>query len=183
MAAPTFDSARAVRFDLVHGSVQAGTHDERLLLVPAAALSNLVAAAPPEAAEALARSLGTSIGTRASARIGDLAGASIDWFVTQLAGEAALGGVGVLSIERWGRALVVVIERSPLKPAVLGPLVAAALEAVGGRRVWCTVLSHDDQATRVLVASQQAVERVRNWMASGSVWGEALAKLHVGVGA
>ncbi len=183
MAAPTFDSARAVRFDLVHGSVQAGSRDERLLLVPAAALSNLIAAAPTEAAETLARSLGSSIGTRASARIGDLAGASVDWFVTQLAGEAALAGVGVLSIERWGRALVVLIERSPLTSAVLAPLVAAALEAAGGRRVWCTVLSHDDQATRVLVASQHAVERVRNWMGSGSVWGEALAKLHAGAGA
>jgi hypothetical protein len=183
MAAPTFDSARAVRFDLVHGSVQAGSRDERLLLVPAAALSSLVAAAPPEAAEALARALGTSIGTRASVRIGDLAGASVDWFVTQLAGEAALAGVGVLSIERWGRALVVLIERSPLTSTVLAPLVAAALEAAGGRRVWCTVLSHDEQVTRVLVASQQAVERVRNWMGSGSVWGEALAKLHAGAGA
>jgi uncharacterized protein YoaH (UPF0181 family) len=183
MAAPTFDSARAVRFDLVRGTVQAGGRDERLLLVPAAALSTLVAAAPSEAAETLARWLGTSIGTRACERIGDLAGASIDWFVTQLAGEAALAGVGALSIERWGRALVVVIERSPLTPAVLVPLVAGALEAAGGRRVWCTALSHDDQATRVLVASQQAVERVRSWMASGSVWGEALAKLHAGAGA
>src|SRR5258708_36727282 len=96
MAAPTFDSTRAVRFDLVHGSVQAGSRDERLLLVPAAALSNLIAAAPTEAAETLARSLGSSLGTRAPPRIGDPAGASVAWFVTHPAGETAPAGVGGL---------------------------------------------------------------------------------------
>src|SRR5260370_41021410 len=147
MAAPTFDSARAVRFDLARGSVQAGSQDERLLLVPAAALSNLVAAAPPEAAETLARSLGTSIGTRASMRIGDVAGASVDAFVTQLAGEAALAGIGVLSIQRWGRALVVLIERSPLTSALLRPLVATALPAARRPRVLGTRPSHEGQAS------------------------------------
>src|SRR5260370_40764965 len=95
MAAPTFDSARAVRFDLVRGSVQAGSQDERLLLVPAAALSNLVAAAPPETAHTLARSRGTPIGTRASMRSGDAAGASVDPFVTPLAGAPARAGIRV----------------------------------------------------------------------------------------
>src|SRR5260370_24182794 len=97
MAAPTFDSARAVRFDLVRGSVQAGSQDERLLLVPAAALSNLFAARPPEAAETLARALGPSVGTRASIRTGDVAGASLQWFGHQLprrAAPAAVAGAG-----------------------------------------------------------------------------------------
>jgi hypothetical protein len=101
-------------------------------------------------------------------------------FVTQLAGEGALAGVGVLSIERWGRALVVVIEKSPLVGTLLAPLVASAIEAAFGRRVWGALLSRDEHAARVLVASESAVERVREAIASGTAWGEALAMLHRG---
>src|SRR5271165_5282719 len=104
MAASSFDSTHAVRFDVPRGSVRTRGDDDRVLLVPTAALDDLVLSASPEAVEALGRALGAAIGRRAANRMGDPQSASMDSFVAQLAGEAAICGVGALSVERWGRA-------------------------------------------------------------------------------
>jgi hypothetical protein len=180
MDAPSFEPAHAIRFDLPHGSVHAGREGDRLILIPAAALDDLVLSSSAEAAVAFGRAVGAGIGRRAAARMSDPRAASLESFVTQLAGETALAGVGVLSIERWGRALVVVVEESPLAGTLLPPMVESALEAASGRRVWSTLLTRDQRAARLLVASERAVERVRDWIASGMTWGEALAKAHEG---
>ncbi len=180
MPTASFNATQNVRFDLSHGAVRAGTSDERLLLVPLQALADLAGSAAPSAVDAMGRALGTAIGRRAAARIGDATGTSLEGFVTQLAGEAAIAGVGVLSIERWGRALVVVLEDSALPGALVATLVGAAIEAASGRKVAAAVLSQDSNAARVLVSSESAVGRVREWMATGVPWGDALAKLHGG---
>jgi hypothetical protein len=180
MAVPSFDPTHAVRFDLPHGSVRAGRDGgERVLLLPTSALDDLVLSAPPEAVEALGRAIGAAIGRRAAGRM-DPKTASIDAFVTQLAGEAALAGVGALSIERWGRALIVVVEDSPLPGALLSPVISAAVEAASGRRVACALLSRDERSARVLLGSDSGVARARDWIAAGVPWGEALVKLHGG---
>ncbi len=180
MMAPSFDSTHAVRFDLASGSVRAAGQDERLVLLPAAALANLLLYASADAGVALGRALGESIGRRVAARIGATE-PSVEQFATQLAGEAALAGVGVLGLERWGRALVVVIEQSPLAVPLLAPLVGAAVEAASGRKnVGSVLLVHDDGASRVLIASERGIERVRAWMMAGTPWGDALVKLHGG---
>jgi hypothetical protein len=177
---PSFDSTRAVRFDLAQGAVRAAHHDERLLLVPSSALDDLILSASPEAVDALARSMGSAIGRRAAARIGAEAATSVASFVEQLAGEAALSGVGSLSFERWGRAMVVVVEHSPLPTALLAPLVSSALEAAAGRPVWSTLLVRDERSARLVVASESGVARVRAAMAGGTSWGQALTMLHGG---
>jgi hypothetical protein len=179
-AASSFDPTRAVRFDLPRGSVRTGAEGDRVLLVPTSALEDIVLSAPTEAVEALGRALGSAIGRRAAARMANPQAAGIEEFVTHLAGEAAVAGIGVLSVERWGRALVVVVEDSPLVGTLLGLLVSSAIEAASGRRAWTTLLSRDERAARILVASERAVGRVREWIASGVAWGESLAKLHGG---
>jgi hypothetical protein len=177
MAAPSFDATHAIQFDLGRGNVRSGGEQECLLLVPANALARLVAAASEEALEALGHALGDAIGRRARARLLDVTQSSIETVVTQLAGEAALAGIGALSVERWGRAIVVLVEGSPLSPPLLAPLVASTLEATFGRRVWCALLSGEREPARVLVASERGTERVRNWIASGVPWGDALRRL------
>jgi hypothetical protein len=183
MAATSFDPTHAVRFDLPQGRVLAGNagEGERVLLVPSAAIDDIALSAPPEAVAALGHALGAAIGRRAAARMGDPQNASMETFVTQLAGEAAIAGVGALSVERWGRAMVVVVEGSPLNGTLLAPLVGAAIEAASGRGVSCTLLSRDEHVARLLVGGERGVARVREWMAAGVPWGEALAKLQ-GVG-
>lgn len=180
MASPSFDATHAVRFDLAHGAVRAGEGTDALLLVPSSALVELTLSAPVDAIDALGRALGAAIGRRAAARLSDARGASVESFVTQLAGEAAVAGIGALRVERWGRALVIVIERSPLNGALLLPAVAALVEAASGRKVWCTLLMRDEHVARVLVGSERGTERVRAWIEGGVPWGEALAKLHGG---
>jgi hypothetical protein len=175
MVAPSFDATHSIQFDLGRGNVRSG--DEQVLLVPANALAHLTAVAPAEARQALGHALGAAIGRRARARLQDVGEASIEAVVTQLAGEAALAGIGSLSIERWGRAIVVLVEGSPLAHTLLAPLVDSALEAMFGRKVWCTLLSGEDPAARVLVASERGTERVRDWIASGVPWGSALTRL------
>lgn len=151
-----------------------------MLLVPAAALDDLALSVPPEALEALGRSIGTSIGRRAAARIGDAQGATVEAFVTQVAGEAAVAGVGALSVERWGRALVVVVEGSSLTGTLLGAVVGAAVEAAAGRRVSCALLTRDERVARFFVGGESGCARIKEWIGSGATWGEALVKLHGG---
>jgi hypothetical protein len=180
MLSSSFDPTRAVRFDLSQGSVKAGRDAEPVLLVPCAALEALVRSASAEAVEALGRAMGAAIGRGVVAALQDPKSATMEVFLTHFAGEGALAGVGLLSIERWGRALVVVIERSPLPGALLAPLVAAAMETTFGRKVHCTLLSRDERAARVLVASERAIDRVRAALATGTPWAQALGMLHGG---
>src|SRR5258708_36212753 len=149
MAASSFDAAGAVQFDLSHGALRAGSTREPVLLVPCSALDELALSAPAEAA-VLGRALGAAIGARAARRLPDPRSATIEAFVTQLAGECAISGIGVLSVERWGRALVVVIEESPLAGPLLAPLVAAALEAALGKAVSVGLLARDAPVPRAL---------------------------------
>jgi hypothetical protein len=178
MSAPSFKSAQAVRFDLPHGAVRAASGDDRFVLVPTAALVELARTAPAEAVATLGRGIGAGVGRRAAARIGETKASTLEEFITQLAGEAALAGVGVWSIERWGRALVVVVTEGPAGGPMLAAIVGSAVEAASGRTVSSTLLSSDDGVARVLIASDRAVDRVRQWIGSGVSWGDAIAKLH-----
>ncbi len=180
MAASSFDPRHAVRFDLPHGQVHAGTEAERVLLVPTGAIDDVALSAPPEAVEALGRAIGSSIGRRAAARRGAAQPAARARFVPPRAGAAAGRGGGGGGIERWGRALVVVVEGSPLTSSILSSLVAAAVESASGRGVGCTLLSRDEHVARLLIASPRGIERVRDWIASGVAWGDALARLQGG---
>lgn len=179
MAASSFDATGAVQFNLSHGAVRAGSEREPVLLMPCSALDDLALSAPAEA-EVLGRALGAAIGKRAASRLADPKAASVESFVTQLAGECAVAGVGLLSVERWGRALVVVVEGSPLAGPLLAPLVASALEATLGKRVAAGLLARDAKVARVLVASEAAVGRALEAIAGGTPWGEVLAQLNAG---
>ena len=90
--------------------------------------------------------------------------------------------MGLLSVERWGRALVVVLDDSPLLGTLVVPFVTAALKGASKRNVSGVLLAYGPRAARVLVSSERAVNRVRGWIASGVSWGDAIAKLHGGGG-
>jgi hypothetical protein len=171
----TFDAARAVRFELDRGSVHAHG-DARVAIVPVEAFD---AIASSSAADAVASSIGSAIGKRVGSRLGDVRAATIEAVTTQLAGELAVAGYGALSLERWGRALVLVVEGSALPGAMLERVVASALSAATGNKgVACATLGRDATTARVLVASGGAADRARQWIASGVAWGDVLTRLH-----
>jgi hypothetical protein len=176
MAETTFDPARAIRFDLAHGTVHRGEGDARHVLVPIGALE---AASP----SALGRAIGAAVGKRVLAQLGSteaVRGATLEAFATALGGELALSGFGMASVERWGRAMVVAIASPGASDTVLASILEAALEAAIGKAVRCTTLMRDATASRLLVSSEAAAERVRKWIGEGTAWGEALARLHGG---
>jgi hypothetical protein len=151
------------------------------VLVPCAALDDLVLIAGPEAAAAVGRALGASIGARIAARLGGtfgLRGASLERVVSELAGELCVVGLGSASMERWGRALVVAVDR----PAVsdlpfLASILEGMLEAASGAPVRCVSLGRDGPVARVLVAGEAAVTRAKAMLDQGAAWGEVLGRL------
>jgi hypothetical protein len=180
MAIPSFDCIHAVRFDLPRGTVHAKGDSERIVLVPAAALDNLLREAPAAAADAFAAALGAAVGHRVASRLADAQTASVDSFVTQLAGEAAIAGVGAVAVESWGRALVVVVSGSPLADSVLLAFVTSAIEAACGLRPVCTLLARDHGTSRIFAGSQTGVDRLRASLASGLSWADAIERLNRG---
>src|SRR5262245_38721231 len=110
-----FDPSKAVTFDLSHGLVHLEGAPSRLL-VPSDALVLLAKAAGPEAAAMFGRSLGEAMGRRVASRLAATEGVSstpVEVVVDHLGGELALAGLGSLGLERWGRALVLVVDQSP----------------------------------------------------------------------
>lgn len=181
-----FDPSQAVTFDFAHGRVQLDDAPA-CVLVPAPALVELARAAGGEGRAILARAVGAPIGRRVARRLssgeGPL-GASIETVVEQLGGEFALVGLGSLSLERWGRALIFVFDHSPLGDEgdeLLAALLDAALESATGRPARCVPLMRDAARVRLLVANERAAERVRAWLGEGVGWGEVLARLHAAV--
>ena len=151
------------------------------MLVPASLLDDIVESAGAVVAVTVAHAIGTAWGRRVAARFGGAAevrAASIDVVVSHFGGELALAGAGAARLERWGRALVVVVEGSPVRSdASIAALVEGALATATGRAVACTSIAREGSAVRILVASASAVERARSWLANGASWGDVLAKL------
>jgi hypothetical protein len=185
----SFNPAEAVRFDLSKGSIRnvdaAGEAGERVVLVPVSALERAMKMGGEAVGAAIGSTLGTSCGRRVAARLGGVTQvnqASLETVVYELNGEMARSGLGSLALERWGRAMVLVVEGAAVASE---PLVSAALEgalrAATGRDISCITLSHGvADPARVLVASRSGADRVRGWLASGVSWGDALVRLQGG---
>jgi hypothetical protein len=178
-----FDPSKAVTFDLSHGLVHLEGAPSRLL-VPAEALRALTEAAGSGATAAFGRAIGEAMGRRAASRLGAGQGvdaAPVESVVEHLGGELALAGLGSLGLERWGRALVLVVDQSPLGAGgdgLLGAALAGALEAAAGREVRTLLLGRDGVRARFLVGGRAGVARVEAWLEAGVPWGEALVRLH-----
>jgi hypothetical protein len=120
MSNPPFDASKAVTFDLSRGQIAKEGTDARLL-VSASALVALCRAAGVDATSAFARATGQSIGAGIASRFEraghDAGAAAIDAVVEHLSGELAVAGFGRLSVERWGQALVLVVDHGPATDA------------------------------------------------------------------
>jgi hypothetical protein len=179
-----FDASQAVTFDLERGQVRRG-ESEPGLFVPVPSLLALCEAAGPDATSALARSLGESIGQNVKKRLsqagGDARAATSEAFVEHLAGELAVAGLGSLSIERWGRALVLVLDHAPLGAhgdKLVAGILATAVSAVTSTDARTVQLVREGARARFLVAGQAGIYKVEAWLGDGVSWGEALVRLH-----
>jgi hypothetical protein len=183
MGTPRFDPTHSLEFNLDRGSVKLSGSLERVLL-PADALASLLRGADNDTKRDFARRLGTEAGRRVAERLDG--SASAESVVEHLGGELALMGLGSMTFERWGRALVVAVQGSPLRgegDEILAGVIEGALQRGFGRSAAVVPLVRDDSLVRLLIVSTAAGERVRGWLGSGVSWGDALARLNAGEGA
>jgi hypothetical protein len=185
MAEPRFNPSHTVEFDFARGVVALGPAAPRVLL-PADLLRDLLPALPEDARTDLGHRLGTELARRVGERLGPaVTEASIECVVEHLGGEVALTGLGSLALERWGQALVLALAGSPLGAGgdeLLARLVEGALQRLFGRDTRAVVLERAEGTVRLLVVSPRTAARVAEWLAAGTAWGEALARLQSGGG-
>jgi hypothetical protein len=182
MASATFDAKHSIVFDLSGGSVHSkGAGEERLVLVPAAALDELVGLAGEQAGRAVGLLIGSACGRRIANRLGGpgrVCAASLDAVVFELNGELSLAGLGSVALERWGRAMVLVVEHPALSnDTMLASALEGALLAATGRDVTCAPLGRERGTARALVSTSAVALRVRSLVAQGIPWGEVLVRL------
>jgi hypothetical protein len=183
MATAPFDASKAVTFDLALGEIRL-EHAARRMLVAADAIVKLCEAAGAEAVTSFGHALGESIGQRVARGIGgSVRDASLEAVVEHLSGEWALAGLGSLGIERWGRALVVVVDHGPGGAdgdRLVEPTLASAMSRAAGTELRSVLLARDGARARFLVTGALGAEKVRTWIGSGVSWAEALVRLHPG---
>jgi hypothetical protein len=170
------------------GAKTGGANDEQVVLVPVTALAGLEKIAGLEVTKQFARSIGVSFGRRVAAKLGSgdgVAKASLEGFVSALATEIAVSGWGLLHLERWGRAMVLVVEQAPTLPAgAFAALLEGAVEAAAAREVHAVALSGatgeraEGSAARVLIASEKSAEHARRWLVEGASEADVIRRLH-----
>lgn len=179
MASSSFDPTGAVRFDLRTGSAS-DSRGERLVLVPSAALDLLSS----EALAKIGEHIGTACGARVASRLGGdsgVRGSDVETVISHLAGELAIAGVGAVHVERWGRALLVVVSNASITDdAFVGAVLGAALSAASGRTVVAAALGREGAEVRFFLGSAATSERVRGLVAEGKGYAEIVASLQGG---
>src|SRR5438046_2547918 len=125
----------SLRLDLPKGS--ADLRGEPVVVLPAQALETLLRSSPSASRIDMGRDIGVLMGQRMANRLGGASGvraASTEDVVNALATEIALAGLGEVSLERWGRAMVIGLSGGPLaqQTELLGGLVGGAISAATG---------------------------------------------------
>lgn len=178
MKAP-FDPTHSLKFDLGRGRVSVDNSSVRLVL-PVDALIKLCASAGDDAVHDFGLSIGTEIGRRVASRLPAIQLASIEDVVEHLGGEMALMGLGSLSVERWGRALVFVVTGDPFGTTgevLMASLLQGAIQRALSRDVLPLLLNRDGERVRFLATNRESASKIQAWMANGAKWSEALAQL------
>jgi hypothetical protein len=177
----TFDPAQALRIDLARGQLTLSGSGDRML-VPLESLIDLLASSDHDAIAAFGASIGTDIGRRIVERLGSsIAQASVELFTEHLGGELALTGMGNLSVERWGQALVLAIEGlqdSAALELLVSALVEAAIQRSLSRDVSVVSFGRQGDVLKLSLLGHHAKEEVEQAMASGKSYGEVLTGLH-----
>lgn len=180
-----FDANQMVRFQLTRGAVELASGSP-LCLVPASALRELCEQAPRPIVQGFGRSMGVELGRRVVARVGSVdkvRGSTIETIVTQVAGECAIAGLGALRTERWGRALLVIVDGGLVPSAFLGAIVEGLLEQSSGKTLAVTLLHEDKASARFLVSSPQTKARAEDWLQGGASWSDVVTRLQTSRGA
>jgi hypothetical protein len=174
-----FDPSYALEFDFARGQIRMANAGARVV-VPCDALLALCQGASEDAVRDFGRRLGTEAGRVMNDRLGEAWQASLETVLEHLGGELSLMGLGSLGLERWGQALVLSFNHSPLGGAgdlLLGSVLEGAMQRSFGRDTVAIKLMRDEQTVRFLMAGRSGADKAGNWLAQGVPWGDVLSRL------
>ncbi len=179
----SFHPSSALSFDLRRGRIRmAGSASQ--LLIPVDAMLTVLRALGSEEVGDFGRMVGTELGRRVVAAFahgeGALAEASPEAVLDCLGGAFAVQGFGSLGLERWGAALVLVIDDSPLGPdgrEFLGAVLEGALQRGFGRAARAVELDFDGARTRYALLGETTAGDVRAALRAGSPWTTVVGQL------
>jgi hypothetical protein len=185
----SFDSSRAVRFDLHEGKIALADRAPQVLL-PVEEL--LALAAGERTLRSLARAVGLAAAARAATRLAQpdappsspkdlLRAASLSDVVAELGAELALLGFGNLRAETWGSALLVVLDPCSLDARgneLVEGVIEGALGLATDRELGALVAERRAGVVRLIVGEVDAIARVRPLTAAGGLFTEVIRALH-----
>jgi hypothetical protein len=176
-----FDPTRALRVDLEQGLLTLQGGGSRVLC-PTDALVKLLDAADTETLRAFGVELGTDLGRRIGDRFGSTINmATMELFLEHLGGEIALMGLGCLSIERWGRALVFAVTglgTGKSLTTLMAALLEGALQRSLSRDVAIVPIGRTDDVLRLVGVGRRVASDVQGWLDQGVSFAEVLVRLH-----
>jgi hypothetical protein len=186
--AESFDMSGALRFDLARGRVSLTGGNERAaaqVVLPAEALTALWNSLSSAQLKDFGHTTGTVLGSRVAGRLGlSLPGVEPRDVVEHLGGELALSGLGSLTLESWGRALVLAVVGSPLRVdsesdgVWLAALLDSALTRLFSRDLDVVPLKSEGATTRFVVCNRSAGAELRDWLAGGASFGQVMERLN-----
>lgn len=155
--------------------------EQHILLSPAV-VATLLERSP--FSREIGRSSGEAIAERARnrARTTDetLRGVDLGKVVDLVGGELALLGIGNLRIERWGKALLFVLDPCPLDARAdqfLAGLIEGAVYVAGGREVGAAVIDRGEELVRLLVGTKSTVALAETMRNDGMLFTEVVSRL------
>lgn len=183
MASTTFDLKGQLRFDETTCTVH-DSSNQRLLVVPAAALDELLKNAGRKASSQFGTAVGRAAGARVAARLGGaqaVLAAGLEAVLTQIAGELTVVGLGRVTAERWGRAMVLVVDGAASDDdAFVAAVLEGAMGTATGRAVRCVALGREGTISRALVCSETGAQRARQMLGEGASWSAVVVRLQGG---
>jgi hypothetical protein len=170
MSHPAFDPAGFVRFDLSNGTIRSSA-EEPLALIPADVVSMLE---PGNDLDMAARNWGATHGKRlADVLAGTDEPSTMDLLAEYLGGSLTTAGLGRLSIEIRGDALLFRIEagdsatQSAGRRALIAGFIAGYLEAVGPAAFGVVHLGGDESADMFWAGNPDAARQLQSWLEQG----------------
>lgn len=183
------DTTPPLRFDLDRGRIH-NREGDGFLLLPVTVMSELCRSLPEDSLSSFGYAVGTEIGRRLAATMGEPNTPSLNRVVDLIGSELATAGLGTLGLELWGRALVFTLKDSPLTlgggevvdraDPMLGALLSGILMRAFGRDANVIPLGRTSGTVRFVVCSPQASEQVEGWVNGNVSSGEILSRLNQG---